>query len=83
MGCSGKLPTTRPHRCRTGVSIKKGALDRAVYFIKRGVLSVHCEDEKERRRMVVVSVGTVIGEGSVFYHQPRRATVTVTAPRQL
>ena len=65
------------------VSIKKGALDRVVYFIERGVLSVHREGEKERLRMVVVSAGTVIGEGSSFSHLPLRATVTVTAPGRL
>jgi CRP/FNR family transcriptional regulator, cyclic AMP receptor protein len=65
------------------VLIKKGALDRSVYFIERGVLSVHYEDEKERLRMVMVSAGTVVGEGSFFSHLPRRATVTATAPGQL
>lgn len=65
------------------VSIKKSALDRVVYFIERGVLSVRCEGEKERLRMVVVSAGTVIGEGSSFSHLPLRANVTVTAPGRL
>lgn len=33
--------------------------------------------------MVVVSAGTVIGEGTFLSHLPLRATVTVTAPGRL
>lgn len=63
--------------------IKKGAMDRSVYFVESGVLSVHYEDEKNRLRMAMVSAGTVVGEGGFFSHEARRASVSATTPGKL
>ena len=62
------------------VLLKKGALDRTVYFIESGTLSAHYEDEKSRLRMALIGAGTVVGEGSFFSHLPRKATVTASSP---
>ena len=65
------------------VLMKKGALDRTVYFIESGMLSAHYEDETSRLRMALISAGTVVGEGSFFSHLPRKATVTASSPCRL
>lgn len=65
------------------VLMKKGAQDRAVYFIESGTLSAHYEDEKSRLRLALIGAGTVVGEGSFFSHLPRRATVTASSPCKL
>lgn len=65
------------------VLMEQGALDRTLYFIESGTLSVHYEDEKARVRMALVSAGTVLGEGSFFSHQPRAATVNASTPCKL
>ena len=57
------------------VLMEQGALDRTLYFIESGSLSVHYEDDKGRVRMALVGAGTVLGEGAFFSHQPRSATV--------
>lgn len=61
------------------VLIEQGALDRTLYFIESGTLSVHYEDEKTRIRMALVGPGTVLGEGAFFSHQARIATVQASS----
>lgn len=65
------------------VLIEQGALDRTLYFIESGTLSVHYEDEKARVRMAMVGAGTVLGEGAFFSHQPRSATVQAASACKL
>ena len=65
------------------VLIEQGALDRTLYFVESGTLSVHYEDEKARVRMALVGAGTVLGEGAFFSHQPRSATVNASTPCKL
>ncbi len=62
------------------VLIEQGALDRTLYFIESGTLSVHYEDEKSRVRMALVGAGTVLGEGAFFSHMARSATVQASSP---
>ena len=57
------------------VLITRGALDRAVYFVETGSLSVHFEDDKGRLKLALVGAGGVLGEGAFFSHGPRSATV--------
>lgn len=57
------------------VLIEQGALDRTLYFVESGNLSVHYEDEKARVRMALVGAGSVVGEGAFFSHHARSATV--------
>ena len=61
------------------VLMEQGALDRTIYLIESGTLSVHCQDEKSRIRMALVGAGTVLGEGAFFSHAPRSATVQASS----
>lgn len=65
------------------VLMEQGAIDRTLYFIESGTLSVHYEDEKARVRMALVGSGTVLGEGAFFSHLPRTATVNASTPCKL
>ena len=65
------------------VLMEQGALDRTLYFIESGTLSVHYEDEKARVRMALVGAGSVLGEGSFFSHCPRTATVQASTACKL
>ncbi len=57
------------------VLITQGLMDRTLYFVEAGSLSVHVEDEAQRIRLAVVGAGSVLGEGGFFSHLPRNATV--------
>jgi len=57
------------------VLITQGLMDRTLYFVETGSLSVFCEDETQRIRLAVVGAGSVLGEGGFFSHLPRNATV--------
>ncbi len=65
------------------VLMEQGALDRTLYFIESGTLSVHYEDEKARVRMALVGAGSVLGEGAFFSHHARSATVQASGPCKL
>ena len=62
------------------ILIEQGSKNCNVYFIESGTLSAHSEDENLRMHMALVSAGTVLGEGSFFTHQPRKATVHASSP---
>ena len=55
--------------------IEQGALDRTLYLVESGTLSVHYEDDKGRVRLAMVGPGSAVGEGAFFTRQPRNATV--------
>ena len=55
--------------------IEQGQLDRTLYLIESGSLSVHYEDDKGRVRIAVVEAGSAVGEGAFFSRLPRNATV--------
>ena len=65
------------------VLMEQGAHDCTVYFIESGTLSAHYEDEKKCTHMTTVGPGTVLGEGSFFSQQPRRATVQAASSCKL
>ena len=65
------------------VLMEQGAHDRSLYFIESGTLSAHYEDEKAHVQMALVGAGTVLGEGSFFSQQPRRATVRASSACKL
>ena len=65
------------------VLIEQGAVDRTLYFIEGGTLSVHYRDEKSRVRMALVGPGSLVGEGAFFSHQPRSATVQASGDCKL
>jgi CRP/FNR family cyclic AMP-dependent transcriptional regulator len=55
--------------------IEQGQLDRTLYLIESGSLSVHYEDDKGRVRIAMVEAGSAVGEGAFFSRLPRNATV--------
>ncbi len=57
------------------VLFKQGALDRTLYFVASGSLSVHFEDAENQIRLAIVGAGSVVGEGGFFTGAPRSATV--------
>ncbi len=57
------------------ILIQQGALDRTLYLVESGTLSVHYEDDKGRVRIASVGPGTILGEGAFFSHLARSATV--------
>lgn len=65
------------------VLIEQGSHDYTVYFVESGTLNAHYEDEKERTHIARVGPGTVLGEGSFFSQQPRRATVQAASSCKL
>ncbi|PIF98365.1 Crp/Fnr family transcriptional regulator [Comamonas sp. 26] len=65
------------------VLFAEGALDRNLYMVEYGSLSVHYQDAKERIRLALVGPGSIVGEGAFFAHRPRRATVQAAAPSRL
>ena len=65
------------------VLIEQGALDRTLYFIESGTLSVHYEDEEGRMSLALVGAGSVLGEGAFFSRQPRNASAVGSGPCKL
>ena len=57
------------------VLFAQGSLDRTLYLVESGSLSIHYEDAKKRLRLAIVGPGALIGEGGFFSHRPRSATV--------
>ena len=57
------------------VLIPQGTLDRTVYFLESGGLSVHFEDYKGRVHLAIVNPGSAVGEAGFFSNMPRNATV--------
>ncbi|MGE0499227.1 MAG: Crp/Fnr family transcriptional regulator [Ramlibacter sp.] len=62
------------------VLIEQGAMDRTIYLLESGSLSVHYEDDKGRVRLAIVAPGSVVGEGAFFTHHARNATVQAAGP---
>jgi CRP/FNR family transcriptional regulator, cyclic AMP receptor protein len=65
------------------VVIQQGAMDRTVYFVEAGTLTVHFEDETGRIRLASVGAGSAVGEGAFFSREPRSATVQAAAACKL
>lgn len=65
------------------VIIESEQLNRSVYLLERGSLSVHAEDAKGRIRLAMLGAGAVVGEASFFSHLPGTATVQVASPSVL
>jgi CRP/FNR family cyclic AMP-dependent transcriptional regulator len=55
--------------------IAQGSLDRTLYFLESGSLSVHYEDETGRVHLAILNAGSAVGEGGFFSQMPRNATV--------
>lgn len=60
--------------------IRQGSVDRSLYFVEEGTLTVHYQDVNSRIRLAVLGPGSALGEGSFFSHLPRNATVHAASP---
>jgi CRP/FNR family cyclic AMP-dependent transcriptional regulator len=65
------------------VLITQNAVDRTLYIVETGNLSVHYEDSKGRVRLATVGPGSAVGEGAFFTRLPRSATVQASAPSKV
>ena len=54
------------------VLIERNALDRTLYLIETGGLTVHYEDDKGRVRLALVGPGSAVGEGAFFTRPAQR-----------
>lgn len=63
--------------------IEQGAVDRTLYLVESGTLSVHFEDDKGRVRLAMVEPGSAVGEGAFFSRLPRNATVQAATAAKL
>lgn len=65
------------------VLIEQGSMDRTLYIVESGSLTVHFEDEKGRVRLAIVGPGSAVGEGAFFTRQARNATVQAAASSKI
>ena len=65
------------------VLIEQNALDRTLYLIESGSLTVHYEDAQSRVRLAAVGPGSAVGEGAFFTRLPRNATVQAASSSKL
>jgi len=65
------------------VLIQQGGVDRTIYLIASGQLTVHFEDAQQKIHLAIVEAGSAVGEGAFFTRQPRNATVQATTACQL
>jgi CRP/FNR family transcriptional regulator, cyclic AMP receptor protein len=63
--------------------IAQGSLDRTLYFLESGSLSVHFEDDNGKVNLAIVNAGSAIGEGGFFSQLPRNATVQAVSECKL
>lgn len=63
--------------------IAQGSLDRTLYFLESGSLSVHYEDESGRVHLAILNAGSVVGEAGFFADMPRNATVQAASDCKL
>lgn len=63
--------------------IAQGSVDRTLYFLESGSLSVHYEDESGRVHLAILNAGSVVGEAGFFADMPRNATVQAVADCRL
>ena len=63
--------------------IEQGAIDRTLYFVESGTLSVHRQDEQGRMSLTLVGAGSVVGESAFFSSLPRKASAVGSSPCKL
>lgn len=63
--------------------IDRGGLDRTLYFVERGALSVHGLDARDKVRLAILNAGSVVGEGAFFSRLPHSADVLATGACRL
>ena len=68
---------------RDQVLIEQDAMDRTLYFVESGTLSVHREDRDGGMTLALVGAGSVLGEGSFFSSLSRKASAMGSSPCRL
>jgi CRP/FNR family transcriptional regulator, cyclic AMP receptor protein len=63
--------------------IAQGSVDRTLYFLESGSLTVHYEDESGRVHLAILNAGSVVGEAGFFADMPRNATVQAASDCRL
>lgn len=63
--------------------IAQGSVDRTLYFLESGSLSVHYEDESGRVHLAILNAGSVVGEAGFFADMQRNATVQAASDCRL
>jgi CRP-like cAMP-binding protein len=63
--------------------ITEGSLERTLYFVETGSLSVHFEDRGGKVHLAILGPGSAVGEGSFFSQAPRSATVQAVSACEL
>ncbi len=58
--------------------INQGAIDRTVFFIESGALSVHVVGRSGEMQLAILNPGSIVGEGAFFSRLPRLANVAAT-----
>ncbi len=65
------------------VLIEQGAMDRTLYFVESGTVSVHRQNGDGRMSLALVGAGSVIGEGAFFSSRSRKASAIGSSPCKL
>ena len=65
------------------VLIEQNGMDRTLYVVESGSLSVHYEDSKGRVRLAIIGPGSAVGEGAFFTRNPRSATVQAASSSKI
>ena len=68
---------------RDQVLIEQDAMDRTLYFVESGTLSVHRDDRDGGMTLALVGAGSVLGEGSFFSSLSRKASAIGSSPCRL
>ena len=65
------------------VLIEQGTMDRTLYFLEQGTLSVHNVDESGRMSLAMVGAGSVVGEWAFYSSMARKSDAIGSGPCKL
>ena len=65
------------------VLIEQGAMDRTLYFLEQGTLSLHDVEENGQMNLAMVSAGSVVGEWAFFSSMTRKSDAVGSGPCKL
>jgi len=68
---------------RDQILIEQGTMDRTLYFLEQGTLSVHDVDESGQMNLAMVSAGSVVGEWAFFSSMTRKSDAIGSGPCKL
>ena len=65
------------------VLIEQGTMDRTLYFLEQGTLSLHDVEENGQMNLAMVSAGSVVGEWAFFSSMTRKSDAVGSGPCKL